>query len=127
MTPRSFNKMALVVSVTREKEKEDEEVLRGKQALDYIVTVVVVVLVLLVLEPLLESRLLASTLLPPMERIDPSRTLEGRSAALQNPQTFSDGVGLTQDLSSQCWAPSFPSVQTASVGLLGSCCVTQSD
>lgn len=53
MTPRSFNKMVLVVSVTREKEKEDKEVLRGKQALDYIVTVVVVVLVLLVLEPLL--------------------------------------------------------------------------
>lgn len=78
MTPRSFNKMALVVSVTRGKEKEDEEILRGKQALDYIVAVVVVMLVLLVLEPLLESRLLASTLLPPMECNDPSRTLEPR-------------------------------------------------
>lgn len=70
--------MALMVSVTREKKKEDEGVLRGKQALDYIVTVVVVVLVLLVLEPLLESRLLASTLLPPMEHNDPSQTLEPR-------------------------------------------------
>lgn len=101
-----------------------------------VVIVVVVVVALLVLEPLLQSILLASTLLPAMELqwsfIDIRARilwLEHRletSCSPEIPQAVSDGGGLTHDLSSQCWVPNFPSVQTVSVGLLRSSLVTKS-